>query len=109
MTTPTKPAVSGSAQAVEWNQHVASQVADKAAAATTILNELVNLQKEFVTGGSSIEWEVAWAHIRFVESALRAWQLNHEVSERTVRERWAPPIKPLPLQPLPSPEQEPEQ
>lgn len=102
---PTKPIVKGNAEAVAWNKHVASELETKVAAVTVALQELAAGPDEFVTGGPSAEWELAWADARFASRMLRAWELNREVSRREIEARFAPPPDPTPIMdPAPVPE-----
>lgn len=89
--TPVKPVTSGSAQAREWNLYVAERIAAAVSLIRSEMTDLTELSKEFVSGGSTVEWEVAWSNVRFAERTLRAWQLNEDVSRRESEARFAPP------------------
>lgn len=95
--TPVKPTTSGSAEARVWNLYVAERIAAAVQLIRADMAELTELSKEFVSGGSTVEWEVAWSNIRFAERTLRAWQLNEEVSRRESEARFAPPPSPAPV------------
>jgi hypothetical protein len=96
---PTKPNVKGNAEAVAWNKHVASELETKVAAITAALEELAAGPGAFVTGGPSVEWELAWSDARFASRMLRAWELNREVSRREIEARFAPPPPTVNLSP----------
>ena len=91
---PKKPVQTVSTEAVEWNLHIAERVQALLLVIRSDMADLVALSKEFVSGGTSAEWEVAWSNIRFAERTLAAWDINEQVSRRESEARFAPPLPP---------------
>lgn len=91
---PKKPVQTVSTEAVDWNLHIAERVQALALVIRSDMADLVALSKEFVSGGTSAEWEVAWSNIRFAERTLAAWDINEQVSRRESEARFAPPLPP---------------
>lgn len=103
---PKKPVQTVNTEAVEWNLHIAERVQALLLIIKSDMADLVALSKEFVSGGTSAEWEVAWSNIRFAERTLAAWDINEQVSRRESEARFAPPpppFDPASLRPLEAP------
>lgn len=92
---PNKPVQTANPAAVEWNLHIAGRVQALLLVIRSDMADLVALSKEFVSGGTSAEWEVAWSNIRFTERTLAAWDSNEQVSRRESEARFAPPPPPF--------------
>jgi hypothetical protein len=91
---PNKPVLTVNPEAVEWNLHIAERVQALLLVIKSDMADLVALSKEFVSGGTSAEWEVAWSNIRFAERTLNAWDINEQVSRRESEARFAPALPP---------------